>query len=63
MESSVERRKIETLVTIHVHQKDVTKDLEKISDPNDFEFLKQARFYWRATAGWHRLLPNYYYAL
>eukprot|EP01040_Poterioochromonas_malhamensis_P004773 gene4773-5123_t len=54
--SSVNRRKIETLVTIHVHQKDVTNDLnslaksKKISDPNDFEWLKQARFYWKASA-------------
>jgi dynein heavy chain len=54
--SSVNRRKIETLVTIHVHQKDVTNDLtqlarnKKISDPNDFEWLKQARFYWKNSA-------------
>jgi len=56
--SSVNRRKIETLVTIHVHQKDVTSDLyglskakeKKLSDPNDFEWLKQARFYWRPAA-------------
>lgn len=54
--SKVNRRKIETLVTIHVHQKDVTNDLnalarnKKISDPNDFEWLKQARFYWRNNA-------------
>jgi len=53
--SSVNRRKIETLVTIHVHQKDVSTELttlarnKKISDPNDFEWLKQARFYWRAS--------------
>lgn len=54
--SSVNRRKIETLVTIHVHQKDVTSELyalarnKKISDPNDFEWLKQARFYWKNSA-------------
>lgn len=51
--SSVNRRKIETLVTIHVHQRDVTGDLyslgksKKLTDPNDFEWLKQARFYWK----------------
>jgi len=49
------RIKIETLVTIHVHQRDVTNDLaqlhksKRISDSNDFEWLKQARFYWRAN--------------
>ncbi|OQS07437.1 dynein heavy chain [Thraustotheca clavata] len=51
--SKQNRVKIETLVTIHVHQRDVMSDLatlykqKKISDPNDFEWLKQARFYWR----------------
>ncbi|CAM9820421.1 unnamed protein product [Heterosigma akashiwo] len=49
------RIKIETLVTIHVHQRDVTNDLtalhksKRISDANDFEWLKQARFSWRAN--------------
>lgn len=51
--SAVNRRKIETLVTIHVHQRDVTNELanlarnKRITDANDFEWLKQARFYWR----------------
>lgn len=51
--SATNRRKIETLVTIHVHQRDVTNELNtlarnrKIGDANDFEWLKQARFYWR----------------
>jgi dynein heavy chain len=55
--SSVNRRKIETLVTIHVHQRDVTSELyaltkaRKLTDPNDFEWLKQARFYWRPASG------------
>ena len=54
--SAVNRRKIETLVTIHVHQKDVSTELtalarnKRISDPNDFEWLKQARFYWKSSA-------------
>ena len=54
--SKANRRKIETLVTIHVHQRDVMADLtalyraKKISDANDFEWLKQARFYWRPNA-------------
>ena len=55
--TKVNRRKIETLVTIHVHQRDVTAELaglariKKIHDANDFEWLKQARFYFRASAG------------
>ena len=54
--SSNNRRKIETLVTIHVHSRDVSSDLaalaknNKIRDANDFEWLKQARFYWRPVA-------------
>ena len=54
--SAVNRRKIETLVTIHVHQRDVTNELaalarnKKLGDANDFEWLKQARFYWRNAA-------------
>ena len=49
----VNRTKIETLVTIHVHQKDVTKEMfdgvkkKEIKDAQDFEWTRQARFYWR----------------
>ena len=51
--SKMARTKVETLVTIQVHQRDVFADLarlfkeRKLSDSNDFEWLKQARFYWR----------------
>lgn len=50
------RRKIETLVTIQVHARDVTNELaalvkaRKVQDSNDFEWLKQARFYWKPAA-------------
>jgi dynein heavy chain len=53
--TSVNRRKIETLVTVHVHQRDIAQDLLHLSrtrksmDPSDFDWLKQARFYWRPT--------------
>ncbi|CAM9244386.1 unnamed protein product [Chrysoparadoxa australica] len=53
--SKSNRTKVETLVTIHVHQRDVINDLatlhrqKRISDANDFEWLKQARFYWRSS--------------
>ena len=54
--TKMNRTKIETLVTIQVHQRDVFFDLTKIFkerkalDPNDFEWLKQARFGWRPNA-------------
>ncbi|ETN06717.1 hypothetical protein PPTG_12758 [Phytophthora nicotianae INRA-310] len=47
------RTKVETLITIQVHQRDCFLELcrlykeKKLSDASDFEWLKQARFYWR----------------
>jgi dynein heavy chain, axonemal len=51
--SKMNRTKIETLITIQVHQKDVIDELveKKVSRPDDFEWLKQARFYWQADQG------------
>jgi dynein heavy chain len=50
------RTKYETLVTIHVHQKDLFQEIwkkvkeHKVKDENDFEWLKQTRFFWKTDA-------------
>jgi dynein heavy chain len=51
--NKLDRCKIETLVTIHVHQRDLfVKILEdakqhKIRDANDFDWTKNTRIYWK----------------
>ncbi|KAJ8735705.1 hypothetical protein PYW07_007325 [Mythimna separata] len=44
----LDRTQIETMITIHVHQRDIFDDLVRmrIKTPGDFEWQKQARFYY-----------------
>ena len=51
--SRIHRIKIETLVTINVHQKDLFEEIEqeaknhKINDVTDFDWMKNIRIDWK----------------
>ncbi|KAA0177346.1 hypothetical protein FNF27_01124 [Cafeteria roenbergensis] len=51
--TKMRRTKIETLVTVHVHQLEVLKEFKRrrLTGMDDFNWLKQARFYWRPDVG------------
>ncbi len=63
LKTSVNRKKIETLVTVHLHQRDIAQELmqlvriKKVQDANDFDWLKQVRFYYRPNA-WDEVSDN-----
>jgi dynein heavy chain len=48
----LERTRIETLITIHIHQVEIFQGLVrkkgKALSPGDFDWLKQTRFYWKS---------------
>jgi dynein heavy chain len=52
-DSRIHRTKIETLVTIHVHQKDLFDEIQqevkthKINDASDFDWVKNTRIFWK----------------
>lgn len=51
--NKLKRCKVETLVTIHVHQRDLFMKIlddakqHKIKDSNDFDWCKNTRIYWK----------------
>lgn len=55
LKTKLDRTKLETLITIQVHQRDCFANLaklhkeRKLQDQSDFEWLKQTRFYWRPS--------------
>ena len=47
IETSLERTKIETLVTVHVHHRDITIEM-KCQNVLEFYWQRQVRLYWRS---------------
>ena len=49
--SKMNRKNLETCITVYVHQRDTSEDLikKKVKEPTDFEWMKNARFTWRES--------------
>ena len=47
--TKIQRTSLETLITVHMHQKEATEELvrKRVKGPRDFEWLKQVRVTWR----------------
>ncbi|KAG2377570.1 hypothetical protein C9374_009086 [Naegleria lovaniensis] len=48
--TALQRTRLETLITIHIHQVEIFQELfkKKVKNVNDFEWTKRTRFYWKA---------------
>lgn len=59
--SNLQRATLEALIVLDVHAKDVIQEElidKQISDPNDFAWLAQLRYYWEDNNVWAKIINN-----